>query len=799
MAATAGALRRRIAVPASGWLPTILLTALVFAVVYSVNNARWTDNTAVMFPVAALGLLTGTWLSNGRLHSSAIVVIGLIGGFALCFLIVAETFPGPREIVPNFIDLFRDTIEWVGLRREGLPTGQQPLVGALETSWNFLADLGLRLGDWIAVIRRLRPSTDNVVFLLWITFAAWGMGFLGAWGLFRRRSVAIAALPAAVVLSVNITYVGPVRLPFIVFTVALLLLMVQLNLTTLTERWDRTRTDYSAELGLNITAISLILIAAVTVFAVFFPRIQANPVSNAFWTYLGDGWSNVEAATNRLFSGVSNPSGISSLSGPQQLGVGESLPFTRQTTMVVLSTHETYWRGVSFDRFVGDRWENTDSALTVLDPDQPRLTVEENLRDRITVRAIFEIFDSNSSILYSPGELISMNRQYQVQSAVEGDLHDYSAIRATRRIGRRITYAIQGTSSRASAAQLRLASTNYPAILERYLQVPEMTPRVLELATRFGDVSDNPYDLAQQIEFFLRRFPFSVDIPELPLDRDAVDFYLFDLRRGFADYTATAMAILLRLNDVPTRLVAGYVPGFFEEESGAFVVGPEDSHTWVEAYFPQYGWVGFEPSGYRAALLRAESGGSLSSTLELVDDYDLDELADLFGVDLDAFDDIGADTPNSFTGLLARISGAFIVLGGILAVLIGAFLIFFLANYFRAQFESPAAGMRRAYRAMLRYSRWAGYNFDESRTPMEFAAELSADLYAAGTPADADGHGFAAHSPGVTRPPADIAHGYARSTYSDHTLAPADLREVVRAWKRLRPVLIRRIFRRRRR
>ena len=706
--------------------------------------------------------------------------------------------PAPTKSSPTSLDLFSDTFDWVGQRRAGLPTDQQPLLGALETSWSFLADLGLRLLDWLDVITRLRPSTDNVVILLWITFAAWGIGYLGAWGLFRRRSVTIAALPAAIVLSVNITYIGPLRLPFVIFTAALLLLMVQVNLSTLTERWDRTRTDYSAELGLNVTALSLLLIAAVTFFSVFFPRIHGNPISEAFWTYLGDGWGNVEAATNRLFSGVSNPSGLSSFAGTQQLGVGENLPFTRQTTMVVLSTHRTYWRGVSFDYYDRDHWENSDKALTTRDPDQGRFDTPTSLRARVTVRAIFEIFDSNSSILYTPGELLSLNRQYRVQSAIQGEIDDYSVVRATRAIGRRISYAVEASVSGATSVQLRRAGTVYPDGLDRYLQISDTTPRVRELANRFGNISDNPFELAQQIEFFLRRLPFAIDIPELPSDRDAVDFYLFDLRRGFSDYTASAMAILLRLNGVPARLVTGYVPGFFDEESGAFVVGPEDAHSWVEVYFPQYGWVTFEPSGYRAALARFEFGTALSGELEIVDDYDLDELADLFGVDLEAFDDPGLPNSNPVINLLSRLSGVFIVLGGILAVVVGSFLVFFLVNALRAQFESPRNGVQRAYRAMLRYARWAGYNLDESRTPMELADRLSADLYPAGT-TGATGLSPAAGSTGVSRPPVDIARQYARSAYSDHTMAPADLREVARAWKRLRPVLFGRIFRRRKR
>ncbi len=469
--------------------------------------------------------------------------------------------------------------------------------------------------------------------------------------------------------------------------------------------------------------------------------------------------------------------------------------------LIELDDHSTlpgYTASVALDYYDRNHWGNSDTALTGRDPDQDRLDTAPTLRNRVTVRAIFEIFDSNSSVLYTPGELISLNRQYRVQSAVEGKVDDYSVIRATRPIGRRISYAAEGTTSGATADQLRLAGASYPSDFDRYLQLPDTTPQVRELALRFGDIADNPYDVAQQIEFFLRRFPFAIDIPELPPDRDAVDYYLFDLRRGFSDYTASAMAILLRLNDIPARLVTGYVPGFFDEESGAFIVGPEDAHSWVEVYFPGYGWVTFEPSGYRAPVPRFESGTTLASNLEVVDDYNLDELADFFGIDLDSFADSGDFDATAIGGFSSRISSILVVLGGIVAVVAGSFLIFFLFNLLQAQFESPGDGIRRAYRSMLRWARWAGYNLDESRTSMEFADRLSADLYPAG-PAGAGGQSASMASIAVSRPPADIARQYTRSAYSDHTLAPADLREVTRAWKRLRPVLLGRIIRRRRR
>ena len=396
--------RTGLARPAQGWLPIILLVALVMSVVYSIDQAQWAANTGIMFPFAALGIAVGAWLCNRKVHSAAVLAIGVVVGGIFSFVIVSEAFPGPSDLLPNFIDMFRQTLGWVGDRRAGIATGPQPLAGALTTSWEFVVDLAVRLVDWFDVVSSFRASADNVIFLLWMAYAAWGMGFIGAWGLYRRRSVAIAALGAAIGLAINVTYIGPTRLPFIIFMVALLLLMVQVNLFALSDRWDKAKIEYSAELRINITALSLVLVALVTLFAVFFPRIRGNPLSDSFWTYMGDGWGNVEAAANRLFSGVSNPSGASSLSGPQQLPIGAVLPFTKRATLIVQSTHEAYWRGVTYDRFFGDRWENTDKALTARDPGQA-LTRTVELRSRIAVKANIEILDSNTSVLFIPGDL----------------------------------------------------------------------------------------------------------------------------------------------------------------------------------------------------------------------------------------------------------------------------------------------------------------------------------------------------------------------------------------------------------
>jgi hypothetical protein len=64
----------------------------------------------------------------------------------------------------------------------------------------------------------------------------------------------------------------------------------------------------------------------------------------------------------------------------------------------------------------------------------------------------------------------------------------------------------------------------------------------------------------------LREIPYTLDIPAPPEGRDVVDYFLFDLRKGYCDYYATSMAVLARAAGLPARLVAGYANGSYDVE-----------------------------------------------------------------------------------------------------------------------------------------------------------------------------------------------------------------------------------------
>jgi len=73
------------------------------------------------------------------------------------------------------------------------------------------------------------------------------------------------------------------------------------------------------------------------------------------------------------------------------------------------------------------------------------------------------------------------------------------------------------------------------------------------------------------------------------------------------------MVVMLREVGVPARLVEGFTTGTFDAASNAYVVREQDAHAWVEVYFPQYGWIEFEPTPSQPPFPRPDASVSTGS------------------------------------------------------------------------------------------------------------------------------------------------------------------------------------------
>ena len=136
------------------------------------------------------------------------------------------------------------------------------------------------------------------------------------------------------------------------------------------------------------------------------------------------------------------------------------------------------------------------------------------------------------------------------------------------------------------------------ALRERYLDMSASTPaRVLALAEQVAGSAHTAYDKVIALETWMHEnVRYTLDIDPLPDGADTVDQFLFVDRKGFCEQIATSLAVMLRSQGVPTRLATGFAPGRYNAALGAFEERASDAHAWVEVWFPDIGWQGFDPT-----------------------------------------------------------------------------------------------------------------------------------------------------------------------------------------------------------
>jgi hypothetical protein len=167
------------------------------------------------------------------------------------------------------------------------------------------------------------------------------------------------------------------------------------------------------------------------------------------------------------------------------------------------------------------------------------------------------------------------------------------------------------------------ADAPVPPALERYLQLPPgLAPRIGDLARDITKNARGPWSKATAIRDHLQRnYRYTTDLPPVRTG-DPLDEFLFDNRAGHCEYFATAMAILLREVGVPAREVNGFYGGEWNEFGHYLAVRQMDAHAWVEVWFPEHGWVTFDPTPPSGATV-PPSGGFFQKLRQIEDSIEL--------------------------------------------------------------------------------------------------------------------------------------------------------------------------------
>jgi protein-glutamine gamma-glutamyltransferase len=263
--------------------------------------------------------------------------------------------------------------------------------------------------------------------------------------------------------------------------------------------------------------------------------------------------------------------------------------------MKVRSTEPAYWSGLTFREYTGYAWlmpqEEPQKLRASVQPfdiaydtSQPhsatRSVVQTYYLEAEQPNVIFASF--RPEVIYYPADYIYLDESGLKSPFLLDEGLVYSVI------SRHIDHARLPSNSILEAGE--------DAFLP-YLELPQLPERLLALAEEVTPGEAGPYSRALAIEEFLKsEYEYSLDVPPLPAGKDAVDFFLFEHRRGYCEHFASAYAVLCRLAGIPSRVVTGYSTGAYNPFTGLYEVGLVDAHAWVEIYVEGIGWVTREPT-----------------------------------------------------------------------------------------------------------------------------------------------------------------------------------------------------------
>lgn len=571
-----------------------------------------------MWVMSMLGLGAGWLLARSRLNPWLAGFLGLCFGSLLIVYILAELSNPLVAMLRGLTSMIFNPLDG----KQGVSPDNAPVLLAFKELTTRLTLLVMNLRIWLNSFYNESPGIDPLSLTLLWGVLIWCCTLWAAWWIYRLKQPLAAIVPMAGILAgmLNYTRYNPILMvPLVAITLGLLAL-VQLQKEHL--GWIKRKVDYAEDIVLDFSLTAFFLILMLTSVAAAAPSISIPQAvrlgSEVFQRYQGETNQVAESLGISQQEQYRHMDSLVSQGLPRQhlLGTGvelsERIVMTIQVDKLMSSSNQeiadkqgqaVYWRGITFDRYTGQGWESSPTLKYVYQAGETayeELPVSNQAQQIVDQQVNF--VQDLGGLIYGAGELVSVNQPYKVawRLPIEQGADAFGATIETT------SYQAQSLVTFPSQSQLERASSEYPTwITKRYLQLPEYLPeRVYRLARELVEGAEVTYQKAQSIEAYLRSYPYSLDVPTPPDDQDVVDYFLFDLQKGYCDYYASAMVVLARINGVPARLAVGYATGSYDPINERYVVSEAEAHSWAEVFFSGIGWIPFEPTAGRPAIER---------------------------------------------------------------------------------------------------------------------------------------------------------------------------------------------------
>lgn len=745
--------------PAEGWLTLVMVVFAVVAVGWAIDDVRWVlgrdEYTDFLPAAAALGALAGflgakssrpRWLAHlGGAVGAAIVLPVIIGS------IVVGDGGSP-------VEFFRAT------------------AASTVNAWYELALAG-----------RTR-TTEFGHYLLTLGIVCWATGQFAAFTVFRHRRPLDALVVVGLVLLTNMALTVRDQLgQLILFTLAGLFLLARSHAFDEQTAWVRHRIgDPAAVRSLYLRGGTVFVVTAV-VGSILLTSMAASAPLAGMWSQVPGFLIDLSRRVERLLplGGASRPLGVTF--GDSTTVSGFWAPSDQVAVRVRLPQDEReqfYWRAVAYQALEWDGWSTADRSGIARPGGEPLLA---GTFDEPPTAGTRPVTFTVERVSYSDTEIVSPATPYSTSLnglvTVLGEPAHFTSVELdgnprSYEVTALVAVRDEADPNGLTQNRLRVAGTNYPPELDPYRVVPDgaLGPAALDLLERIRERArgDNPYDLARAMESFMRsgaNFHYDTDVQDLPCPELGVVECFARFTRGYCQHYATTMAALLRYEGIPARMVEGFLPGDRDVDN-VEEISFAGAHAWVEAWFPGFGWIRFDPTGAGRAVDTPIPSGAPLAPLPSVSIPPASPIGD--------GNDLGARTrdPNLVTPPLDGPNGptaplGYVVIAVLLAVIVGSVA-------FIAWQRGPRGEVRpdAVWRSIGGLAARFGFGPRPTQTVYEYAGALGDVLPSARPELET-----------VARAKVEVA--YARSTLSD-----ARLRAVRDASRRLRVNLLRLAFRR---
>lgn len=747
----------------------VLLTAsLVMAVTFAVGSAGWTRGLNIITFVGLGSILIGIMIARSILPGIIAHLFSIVIGIGWSFWVTARLLPA----------------HYTWLER-----------------WENLA---IRLNTWYTLAKQGGTSYDNLMFIFQMGIIVWCVGYLTIWFVFRSGKAWQAIVPGGIVLIMNLYYApNDVTFWFLVYLFLSLMLVIRFNTLRQEAQWRLEGVFFRPDVSFDLLRDGFIFSALIIGIAWLTPPVVDAKTLGLFDEFEGS-WHDIQGEWNRLYADLNyrNQSGVVGTFG-QSFALGGPRYLTDEPVMdVKVEGIGRYWRATVYDEYNGIGWRNTSQDSTSFGPED-EISLP-HYAGRLPITQTYTLYRDNATVLYAMASLTRLDRTARVtfntltpeqatttippRWANPDDssfVEEITYIRSNAAVDSGENYTVVSEVSQASVSQLREAGTNYPEwITSRYLQLPPITDRTRELAQALTVDYDNPFDKAQALERYLRNaIKYNERIAQPPPGVDKVDYIIFDLQEGYCDYYATALVTMLRSLNIPARMAAGFARGTFNSEREVFHVINADAHSWVEVYFPKYGWIEFEPTAAQPNIIRPtnpqDEGAFASGAFPNPDERpdggrDGLEGPENIPIDDETFGGSLISFALPFFGNQVSLSRAAVensFLGLVMLLLLGAGGV---AYWWHNQQIYTSKNIFNLYEGMLKLANWMGAALYPWQTPYEHATVLQQRL------------------PRYKQEVETITNDYVHQTFSpapqEHFQAETTLtHETNTAWRRIRP------------